>query len=86
MENSMSTNTNLNDVLEQGETIQWSGTPQPYSLFGETHKKSTITSLCWALAWGIFLMGGYYALTVSQGTEIQKGVMFFCAVVPLFIL
>lgn len=82
----MSSITNLNNVLEQGETIIWSGIPQQYSLLGESHKKSTIISLCWALAWGIFLVGGYYALTISKGVEIQTGVMIFCAAVPLFIV
>ena len=72
-------------ILKEGETMRWSGTPRPYGLFDETHKTSTLISLCWALAWGILLVGGYYALSVSQGQEIRKGVMFFCAIIPIMV-
>ena len=82
----MSDNTKLNEILEQGETVMWSGVPQAYSLLGESYKKSTLITLCWALAWGIFLVGGYYALTISKNVEMQTGVMLFCAAVPLFIV
>ena len=75
----------FNKFLEEGETVRWSAAPQPYGLFDETHKTSTLISLCWALAWGIFLVGGYYWLSVSQGQEIRKGIMAFCAVIPLML-
>ena len=79
-------NEKLNKFLEEGEIIRWSGAPKPYALFDETHKTSTIISLCWALLWGIILIGGYYALTVSHGQEIKKGVMAICAAITLMIL
>lgn len=82
----MSDNTKLNSLLEEGETLLWSGVPQSYSLFDESHKKSTIITICWALAWGIFLVGGYYSLAVSKGIEIREGVMLFCIAVPAFIV
>lgn len=82
----MSDNTILNNLLEDGETLLWSGAPQPYGLFDESHKKSTITTICLALAWGVFFVGGYYALAVSKDVEIREGVMLFCASVPLFVI
>ena len=82
----MSENTKLNNILEQGEVIRWSGVPQPYGLFDESRKKATLTTLCWALVWGVFLVGGYYALSVSKEAEIKTGVMIFCSIVPLFIV
>ena len=82
----MSDNTKLNEALDQGEVIVWSGTPQAYSLFGESYKKSTMITLGLALAWAVILVGGYYALTVSNNVEIQKGVMLFCIGVPIFII
>ena len=79
----MQNNEKLSKLLEEGEAVRWSGTPQPYGLFDETHKTSTMISLFWALFWGIILVGGYYASTVKSGQEIQKGVMFFCAIIPI---
>ena len=81
----MQNNETLNKCLEEGEVIRWSGAPQPYKLFDETHKTSTLIYLCWALAWGILLVGGYYWLSASQGQEIKKGVMFFCAIIPVMV-
>ena len=72
-------------LLEEGEVVRWSSAPQPYGLFDETHKTSTVISLCWALAWGIILIGGYYYTCVSQNQEIKKGVMIFCAAIPAMI-
>jgi len=82
----MSDNSKLNTVLEEGETLLWSGVPQPYSLFDESHKKSTMITLGWALAWGILLVGGYYTLTATKDVEMRTGVMLFCMAVPLFII
>ena len=73
----------LSKLLEKGGVVRWSGTPQPYGLFDETHKTSTMISLFWALLWGIILVGGYYASAVKTGQEIQKGIMAFCAVIPI---
>ena len=75
----------LDKFLEDGEIVQWSATPQPYRLFDETHKTSTIISLCWALAWGIILIGGYYYTCASQGHEIKTGVMVFCSAIPVML-
>ena len=75
----------LNKFLEKGETIRWSGAPQPYRLFDETHKTSTLISLCWALMWAIILLGGYYASVIKSGQEIKKGIMAFCAVIPIVV-
>ncbi len=82
----MSDNSKLHSILEQGETVMWSGVPQPYSLFGESYKKSTIRTLCWALVWGVVLLGGYYALAVTKDVAIQKSILLFCAAVPVFII
>ena len=81
----MHINEKLDKCLEEGEVIQWSGAPQPYKLFDETHKTLTLISLSWALAWGIILIGGYCALSVSKGQEIKTGVMVICAAVPLML-
>ena len=78
-------NKRLNQFLEEGEIIRWSGTPQPYSIFDETHRTSTLTSLCWALVWEIILVGGYYILCASKGIEIKEGIMIFCVVFPLLL-
>ena len=78
-------NEKLNKFIEEGEVVRWSGASQPYSLFDKAHKTSTIISLCWALVWGIILVGGYYALSVSHGQEIKKGVMLICAAIPLML-
>ena len=86
MGKAMSENTNLHKVLEQGETIRWSGTPQPYSLFDESRKNSTIFTLSLALVVGIFLVGGYYGLSATRDMEIKSGVMIFLIFVPLFII
>jgi hypothetical protein len=80
------TNTdNLKKFLEEGESVRWSGSPQPYGLFDEAHKTSTIVSLCWALLWGVILIGGYYGLSSSRGLEIKTPVMVICAAVPLLL-
>ena len=78
-------NEKLNKLLEDGEAILWSGAPQTYGIFDETHKNSTIISLCWALVWGIILVGGYLTLSVSHGQEIKKGVLAVCSVIPLLV-
>ncbi len=77
----------LNAILEKGETVQWSGTPQPYSLFDESRKKSTYYTLCWALDWAIVTIGAYYALVIApSGSEVQKGVVGFLLIISLFIV
>ena len=50
--------------LDEREAVKWSGSPQPYRLLDEGHKAAAFISWFWAAAWGIFLMGGYYALSV----------------------
>ena len=70
-------------LLEEKEFIRWNGSPQPYQLFDEAHKGATLVSLAWALAWAIFLVGGYYTLCVTQGQEIKTGVMLICVLIPL---
>lgn len=79
-------NEKLNSVLEQGETVKWSGVSQPYSLFDETRKKSTIFTLCCAAAWAVLTMGGYYAVTASSGAEVKLGVMLFLLATALLII
>lgn len=82
----MSDNTKLDAILEQDEKILWSGVAQPYSLFDESQKKSTMVTLGWALAWAIVLVGGYAAVAITQNVEIKTGVMVFCLCVPLLII
>ncbi|MDR1379151.1 MAG: hypothetical protein LBJ36_08885 [Synergistaceae bacterium] len=81
----MPDNDNLKKLLEEGEEIRWSGSPQPYGLFDETHKILTLLSLFWAVTWGVILIGGYYAFAVSRALEIKTSVMIFCAAVPLLL-
>jgi hypothetical protein len=81
----MPDNDNFEKWLEEGENIHWSGSPQPYGLFDEVHKTSTLVALCWAVVWGAILVGGYYALSVSRDLEIKTSVMVICAAVPLLI-
>jgi hypothetical protein len=71
--------------LEEGDAIRWSGSPQPYEFFDEAHKTSTLVTLCWAVSWGILLVGGYYYFCVSRNLEIKTVVMIVCAAVPLLI-
>ena len=82
----MNDNANLIKALEEGETIRWSGAPQPYGLFDESRKTSTLISLGWALAWGIILVGGYCALVASsKSAELMKGVIIFLVAVSILI-
>ncbi len=76
----------LNKTLEEGEVIRWSGVTQPYSLFDASRKTGTIISLCWALAWAVLSIGGYYAVALSNGAEISKGVIIFCLGVSAIII
>jgi len=81
----MHDNEKLNKVLEEGESVRWCGIPQPYDLFDETHKTSTLISLCLPLVCGIIFIGGYYAFNVSRGYETQNGVMIVIAAVCVMI-
>jgi hypothetical protein len=81
----MSIDSDLEKWLDEGEAVQWSGSPQPYGLLDEGHKTATLISWFWAAAWGIFLVGGYYALCISRNLEIKTSAMVICAIVPLFI-
>jgi hypothetical protein len=81
----MNDTSKLKTFLEDGETIEWSGTPQPYTLFDASRKSSTVASLCWAVAWAVLLLGGYFALSIVKDLEIKSGVMVCLAAVPLFI-
>lgn len=78
----MNVNEKLNQLLENGETIQWSGVPQPYSIFDPSRKASTITTLCVALLWTIISVGGYYA----SGTEIKTGIVIFFLAISAIIV
>lgn len=79
-------NEKFKSVLENGEVIKWSGVPQPYSLFDESRKKSTIFSISCAAVWAILTMGGYYAVTASSGGEIKLGVMIFLLATALLVV
>ena len=79
----MHDNDKVNALLEEGEVIRWSGVAQPYSIFDETHKKSTIRLLYWVFASIVILAGGYYTICVLQDREIMMGVMIFFLVFPL---
>lgn len=79
-------NEKLNSALEKGETIKWTGVAQPYGLFDESRKSSTITSIVCALAWAVLSMGGYYALTRSNGADIKTGVMIVLLAISFIIL
>ncbi len=82
----MAINEKLNSILEDGEHILWSGVPQPYSLFDPSRKSGTMLSLCLAAGWAILSIGGYYALTLSQGGQLSIGVILFLLCFSLMIL
>jgi hypothetical protein len=86
MEKVMDKNESLNKALAEGETILWNGVAQPYSLFDESRRSGTIRSLCWALGWAIFSIGGYYYLAASNGTPISTGVILFLIGISLLIV
>jgi hypothetical protein len=81
----MSVSKDVEKWLEEGEALQWSGSPQPYSLLDKGHKTATFISWFWAAVWGVLLIGGYYALSISRGLEVKTSALVICAVVPLFI-
>lgn len=81
----MHNNKKLNTILEKGESIKWSGVAQPYSIFDETHKTSTIIFFCVALVWGIILVGGYVTLAMYKNQEIMKGATIFCIIISLLL-
>jgi hypothetical protein len=85
MEKAMINNEKLNNALEKGETIRWSGVPQPYSLFDESRKTSTLMYLFWALAWAILSIWGYYAMVASSGAEVKNGVLIFLVGVSIMV-
>ncbi|MDR2179034.1 MAG: hypothetical protein LBP21_01875 [Synergistaceae bacterium] len=81
----MSNGDNAEKLLEEGDVVRWSGSPQPYGVFDGAHKTSTLVTLCWAVSWGILLIGGYYAFCVSRNLEIKTVVMIICVAIPLLI-
>ena len=81
----MSNGDSREKLLEEGDLVRWSGAPQPYGIFDEAHKTSTLVTLCWAVSWGILLIGGYYAFCVSRYLEVKTVVMVICVAVPLLI-
>ncbi|MDR1377423.1 MAG: hypothetical protein LBJ22_07910 [Synergistaceae bacterium] len=81
----MPNNDTVGKLLEGGDVIRWSGSPQPYEIFDEAHKTSTFMTLFWALLWGVLLVGGYYAFCVSRGLELKTVVMVICVAIPLLI-
>ncbi len=76
----------LHNLLQEGEIIRWSGSPQPYSLFDAGRRGGTILSICLAVIWAALSVGAYYALTVSKGGDISLGVVGFCLCISLLIL
>jgi hypothetical protein len=76
----------LKKILEKGETVRWTGSPQPYGLFDEAHRSATVASVVLALVVGAVLTGGYLWLCASRGIELTYGVVVFCLVVSLLIL
>ena len=85
MEKAMINNEKLNNALEKGESIKWSGVPRPYSLFDESRKTSTLMYLFWALAWAILSIWGYYAMTASSGAEVKNGGLIFLVGVSILV-
>lgn len=79
-------NEKFNSVLENGETIRWSGVARPYSLFDESRKKATILSVCYAVAWAVISIGGYYAAIASSGAEAKLGLVLFLLAISLLII
>jgi hypothetical protein len=81
----MPNNDAVEKLLEGGDVIRWRGSPQSYELFDEAHKASTLVTLFWALAWGVLLVGGYYAFSISRGLELKTVVVVICVAIPLLI-
>jgi len=76
----------LREILEKDETVRWSGSMQPYGIFDEAHKKSTLVSIAWAVAVGIILTGGYLWLCASRNIEVKNVVIIFTLGFALLIL
>ncbi|MDR2113554.1 MAG: hypothetical protein LBQ62_10760 [Candidatus Accumulibacter sp.] len=76
----------LREILEKDETIRWSGSAQPYGIFDEAHKSSTLVSMGWGLAVGIFLVGGYLWLCISRDIEVKNVIIIFALGFALLIL
>ena len=76
----------LREFLEKDEAIRWSGSAQPYGIFDEAHKKSTLASIIWGLGVGILLTGGYLWLCASRDLEVKNVVIFFTLGFSLLIL
>jgi hypothetical protein len=76
----------LREFLDKDETVRWSGSAQPYGIFDEAHKKSTLVSVIFGLAAGIFLAVGYLWLCVSRNIEVKNVILFFVLGFALLIL
>jgi predicted membrane channel-forming protein YqfA (hemolysin III family) len=76
----------LRKLLEKDEAIRWSGSAQPYGIFDEAHKKSTLASIVWGLAVGAILTGGYLWLCASRNIEVKSVILFFTLGFSLLIL
>jgi hypothetical protein len=76
----------LKEVLEKDETVRWSGTAQPYGIFDEAHKSSTLASVAWGVAVGVILIGGYLWLCASRNIEVKNVIIVFSLGFALLIL
>ena len=76
----------LREILEKGETVRWSGSAQPYGIFDEVHKSSTLMSVALGLAVGIILTGGYLWLCLSREIEVKSVIMIFTLGFTLLII
>jgi hypothetical protein len=79
-------NDRLREILEKDETIRWSGAAQPYEIFDEAHKSSTLSSIAWGVAVGVILIGGYLWLCASRNIEVKNVIIFFALGFALLIL
>jgi hypothetical protein len=76
----------LQDVLEKDETVRWSGPAQPYEIFDEAHKNSTLASIVLGLAAGGILLGSYWWICTSRDMEMKNVIIFFILGLALLIL
>jgi hypothetical protein len=76
----------LQEFLEKDETVQWSGSTQPYEIFDEAHKSVTLVSVILGLAVGIFIIAGYLWLCASREIEVKPVIIVFALGFALLIL
>ena len=81
----MQNSENIEHLLDNDETVRWTGKPQSYSVLDETNKTSTLKNWFLAAILAALLNGGYYMLCISSGLDFKMLFLVFSIGVPLFV-